>query len=100
MPLYHKAVIPVEIVPLKVPQGGHVLIEDVHLVEAPGLDGGGHMTRLGAELEDLGVHREAELHEVLDHLVRCLPLGVCQPLLNLLELCHQLIRAQTSHPAA
>ena len=31
---------PVEIVSLKIPQGRHVLIEDVHLVEATGLDGG------------------------------------------------------------
>merc|ERR1719323_2757834 len=89
-------VVPVQIVPLKVPQGRHVLVEDINLVEAAGLDRGGDMTSLGTKLEDLRVNRDVELYEVLDDLVRGLPLRVGQLALNLLELCHELICAQTS----
>ena len=89
--------IPVQIVPLKVPQCRHVLIEDINLVEAAGLDRGGDMTSLGAKLEDLRVDRDVEVYEVLDDLVRGLPFRVGQLALNLLELCNELIRAQTSH---
>ena len=89
--------IPVQIVPLKVPQCRHVLIEDINLVEAAGLDRSGDMTSLGAKLEDLRVDRDVEVYEVLDDLVRGLPLRVGQLALNLLELCHELICAQTSH---
>ena len=85
--------LPVEIVPLKVPQCRHVLIEDVHLVEAAGLDRSGDMTSLGAQLEDLRVDRDVEVDKVLDDLIRSLPLGVSQLALNLLELCHELISA-------
>ena len=56
--LHHHAdlapdVVAVEVATLEVAEGRHVLVNDVHLEVSSGLDTGGHVPGLGAQLQNL-----------------------------------------------
>ena len=46
-------VVAVEVAALEVAEGWHVLVDDVHLEVSSGLDTGGHVPGLGAQLQNL-----------------------------------------------
>ena len=46
-------VVAVEVATLEVAEGRHVLVNDVHLEVSSGLDTGGHVPSLGAQLQNL-----------------------------------------------
>ena len=46
-------VVAVEVAALEVAEGRHVLVDDVHLEVSSGLDTGGHVPGLGAQLQNL-----------------------------------------------